>query len=182
MTARHYARVKRRQRRVAIVGLCFCVSSLALVDSIQIPTVKTPQEPDALSANDYGVKRNETTTKEPSSYDEFMTWCTQVLGIQTSLEIKDFEYHDFMRIRMNNEDDEELCDDEQQEENAIISVRGLAATHDISVGVSRMVLLFLRRNIMWSHHIFTLPLLYYTTTGRGDFHSISCLVDDSHND
>lgn len=137
--ARHFvtARVQ-RQRRVAI-WLSICIILLVLVDSIQIPTHKAPQEPDDTdpgAVNDYGVQqppqRNETTT---SSYDEFMTWCTQVLGIQTSLEIKDFEYHDFMRMRMNNEDDEELCDDDE-EEDAIISVRGLAATHDIQPGVS----------------------------------------------
>ncbi len=41
-----------------------------------------------------------------------MTWCTQVLGIQTSLEIREFEYQDFMRISMQNSNDDDCNHDE----------------------------------------------------------------------
>lgn len=159
MTARHHSFASKRRKRV-VVGLFLSIISLVLVDCVQIPTHRKAQEPDAAPYNDdYGVFApendvdDEASPKEqngatraqapripqdaPSnSYQDFMTWCTQVLGIQTSLEIKDFEYEDFMRIRMANEDDvdEELCD--PQEEFPPVSVRGLAATKDIQVGVS----------------------------------------------
>ena len=121
MTAGHFstpARMKRPRR--AAIGLCLCALTVLSVDSVQIPTYRKAQEPDAAPDDeDYNVARKEpssTRAARPpripqSSNDEFMTWCTQVLGIQTSLVIQDFEYPDFMRIRMAADDDEEeLCD------------------------------------------------------------------------
>jgi hypothetical protein len=135
-------RVIQRQRRVALLALLFLVHSLVWVDSIQIPTYSEEAEVESPQVLDthYGVQHPQINQddKPPDSYEEFMTWCTQVLGIQTSLEIRDFEYHDFMRIRMQYYDDDDECDQEhvpqQEYEDSVITVRGLSATSDIQIG------------------------------------------------
>lgn len=162
MTAAGHCSAQRRsnrRRKRALVGLVLGAASLVAVDSVQIPTYRSAQEPDASPyGSDDGIAGNNDTddamtsdeeeAKAPrmprhkNDYKEFMTWCTQVLGIQTSLEIKDFSYPDFMMINMATEDDDddELCDQAEQEFPPV-SVRGLAATQDIQVGVSIIVLL-----------------------------------------
>jgi len=151
MTAGHFPAPRMRRRRAAI-GLCFSIIYILSVDSVQVPTYRQPQEPDeAPYDTDYDASRNDTITtpvaatrggapripQDFNDYEEFMTWCTQVLGIQTSLEIKDFAYPDFMRIRMAaDDDDDELCDEDTVEEEPVVTVRGLAASHDIQEGVS----------------------------------------------
>lgn len=157
MTAGHFAAARmKRSRRCAAIGLCLCTLTFLSVHSVQIPTYRTAQEPDAAPVDEEEEYNVGTKQKEPSSStrmaaarppripqsslnDEFMTWCTQVLGIQTSLVIKDFDYPDFMRIRMAaEEDDDELCDQDtvDEEEEPQLTVRGLAASRDIAVGVS----------------------------------------------
>lgn len=68
-----------------------------------------------------------------SPEEAFMTWCTQVLGIRTSLEIQNFRYYDYMRASLSQQDD--FCDG-YETDFPMITVRGLAATQDIQVGVS----------------------------------------------
>lgn len=66
----------------------------------------------------------------PSREQEFLIWCTQVLGIQTSLQVENFEYYDYMR--MSQVEDDDICDNNVV--FPIISARGLAASRDIRVG------------------------------------------------
>ena len=134
--------VRRRRRKrglFAAAGLGMGMLSILSVESSQIPTYQKPQEPDAAP---YDNSDTQHPPRRPDdSHDQFMTWCTQVLGIQTSLTIKDFEYPNFMKIRMSNEDDEDLCDDDVVVQEELITVRGLAASHDIQVGVSIMMMM-----------------------------------------
>lgn len=66
-------------------------------------------------------RENSVNQKEHKEYQQFMDWCHQVMGIQTSVEIHTFYYYDYMTaIMMNSEladkdDDDDDDDDIQQE-------------------------------------------------------------------
>ena len=130
-----------------------------------------------------------------------MAWCTQVLGIHTTLEIKEFEYYDYLQARMNQMDDseDEMCDNDDDDEITTttptvhdyptISVRGLAATRDIEPGVSYAMNVMCIYGAVCIHvpgicmHIDTLssahPLL---SSGRGHFDTLSCHDFGTHHD
>lgn len=69
----------------------------------------------------------------------FLDWCKNVLGIRTLLEIRTFEYYDYMKALPTEDWDEGLTDDEQVrgvpvDSLPMVPVRGLAATRDIQQG------------------------------------------------
>jgi hypothetical protein len=71
--------------------------------------------------------------------EEFMTWCEQVLGIETILEIQTFTYTDYMTKLPEFDWEDDLKEpvkgkDEKVEELPTIQVRGLAAARDIEEG------------------------------------------------
>lgn len=68
---------------------------------------------------------------------EFLVWCHQLLGIETLLEIQSFQYPNYMQghfvnhwARLEEEEGNEVA----VEQLDTISVRGLAANRDISIG------------------------------------------------
>lgn len=84
-----------------------------------------------------------TTTAAPVTAQaqlelDFLDWCKHVLGIQTSLEIKTFEYYDYMKALPSEDwdlDDDILAQDTVAVDSLpMIPVRGLAASRDISKG------------------------------------------------
>ena len=70
---------------------------------------------------------------------DFFDWCTDVLGIETILEIETFEYYNYMKVMpkedWNDDDDDDDGDDgDCVEDFPMIPVRGLAASRDIAKG------------------------------------------------
>ena len=99
--------------------------------------------------------KNRATRDIAHDYQSYMHWCEAVLGIQSVVEIKEFEYIDHLRIHWDHSSDISELDSEKdfdwlqpllQKSNSkpaekpkhqpdpTIIVRGLAAKHDIQVG------------------------------------------------
>jgi hypothetical protein len=70
---------------------------------------------------------------EKQQQTEFMDWCQHVLGIDTILEIQTFEYQNYMQALPVDDDYDEFTATAVQD-LPMLSVRGLAAARDITVG------------------------------------------------
>lgn len=83
------------------------------------------------------------TPVRPPSYENFLIWCRNVLGIQSTLAIESFPYLDYLKAHNSNAIDyDDFCDDDDfvpPEDFDQLSIRGLAAAQDIQVGVSHSV-------------------------------------------
>eukprot|EP00978_Attheya_sp_CCMP212_P002485 scaffold5097_cov52-Attheya_sp.AAC.7 len=105
----------------------------------------------------------EKRKEEEVSMTEFMTWCRQVLGIQTSLVVHYFEYPNLfqtwheeqLRNRTSSRASDLAATTEPETKNdaSLIRVRGLAASKDIIPGV---------REIVWREKCSS-PLTWYCT-------------------
>mmetsp|Transcript_2233 Transcript_2233/g.4413 ORF Transcript_2233/g.4413 Transcript_2233/m.4413 type:complete len:709 (-) Transcript_2233:79-2205(-) len=93
--------------------------------------------------NEINNNKQDKLVSSSSQHDiesDFMKWCTDILGIDTILEIQTFEYYDYMRA-MPQEDWNDDDDDTENDDGAsyyqdfpLLPVRGLAASRDIAVG------------------------------------------------
>lgn len=73
---------------------------------------------------------------------DFLEWCRSVLGVETILEIQTFEYYDYanelasgnLLDEWDNDDDDFSSFSHDEIPFPLLSVRGLAASRDISIG------------------------------------------------
>jgi hypothetical protein len=102
-------------------------------------------EKDVIRDNDtfsFHKTREQTETTDYSNHQvDFLEWSKSVMGIETILEIQAFDYYDYTRELAsknflndwdNDDDISFLSEDEVN--SPLLSVRGLAASRDISVG------------------------------------------------
>jgi len=83
-----------------------------------------------------------TKLQDEREYREFLDWCRQVLGVETILEVRNFEYYDYMgsmvaaagQLPPPSTTDAGVVVDASSSEPSTIAVRGLAATRDVAEG------------------------------------------------